>query len=330
MLIVWLKFIICAAIIFFAGQRLTKYGDAIAEKTGLSRTWIGIVLLAIITSLPEMANGISAAAIANVPDLAFGDILGACMINMFNLALFDMFWRLRGKGSIFLKPQPSNILSAFFGVVMLVFVALALLLSRFGIDLNILGISVYSLIMFFLFMLFQRYLFTHSKADEIVVEEEYGHLSNFRIYLSFFIMALIVIAAGSWLPFIGGDIVAVMGWGKTFVAVLFLGFATTLPEATVSISALRLGEIGMAKGNLLGSNIFNVSLIFFVDIFYRQGSLFAAVSSGMIFAALFGAVLMLVAYVTLRKRLVNGLSSYVIMILYVLSLFFLFKSGALS
>ena len=87
MLQVWLRFIICAAVIFFAGSRLSKYGDIIAEKLGLTRAWIGLVLLATITSVPELANSIGAVTYVNAPDLAVGDLFGACLFNM-NFAVF--------------------------------------------------------------------------------------------------------------------------------------------------------------------------------------------------------------------------------------------------
>lgn len=58
-LTVWLKFASCAALIGFAGVRLSRYGDAIAQKTGSGGTWIGLVLLATVTSLPELVTGIS-------------------------------------------------------------------------------------------------------------------------------------------------------------------------------------------------------------------------------------------------------------------------------
>ena len=56
---VWIQFAVCLAIIVVAGTKLAKYGDLIAEKTGLGRVWIGVVLLATITSLPELTPGIS-------------------------------------------------------------------------------------------------------------------------------------------------------------------------------------------------------------------------------------------------------------------------------
>jgi len=79
---VWLQFIACAGIILLSGTYLSKYGDIIAEKTGLGRTWIGVILMASVTSLPELVTGISSVALFDLPDIAVGNILGACMLNL--------------------------------------------------------------------------------------------------------------------------------------------------------------------------------------------------------------------------------------------------------
>ena len=75
---VWVQFAICLVLIGIAGVKLTHYGDAIADKSGLGRTWVGVLMLAAVTSLPELATGISSVTAANVPDIAVGDILGSC------------------------------------------------------------------------------------------------------------------------------------------------------------------------------------------------------------------------------------------------------------
>lgn len=329
MYLVWLKFIVCAAIIFFAGSKLTRYGDAIAEKTGLCRAWIGIVLLASITSLPELANSISAVTVARSLDLAVGDLLGACMINMFTLSVLDIYFWLRGRKSIFIMPKESNILSSFFGVGLLLFTSLSLVLSQYLFDFKIWGVSIYTAIIFLLYLLVQRFIFKHSDEVEISEEKEeiYGHLPSTRVYMFFALSALMVVIAGSWLPFIGNEIVSVMGWGHTFVAVLFLALATTLPEMTVSASALKLGAIGMSIGNLVGSNLFNVSVLFIADIFYRPGSILAAVSPNMLYPAVFGTILLFIVYLSLKRQIANRIPSLCIFLTYIASLFVLYLLG---
>ena len=285
---------------------------------------------AVVTSLPELANAISAVVFTKVPDLAVGDILGACMINMFTLACLDLINWVWRKQSIFFKPKKSNLLSTFVAIMMLFVTILALSLSRTVFDWQILNISIYTIIIIAIYFLAQYFLYKYSKEEVFVDKSSYHGLSLTQTYSYFLLAAVFVIAAGSWLPFIGTEIVATMGWGSTFVAVVFLGLATTLPELTVSVSALRLGEVGMSVGNLIGSNIFNIAILFVADAFYRQGSLLAAVSANMVYAALAGAILLAVAFFGMKSRESGRLPAYLMIFLYLASLFFLFKLGILA
>ena len=88
---VWLQFVIIAGAITVSGSRLSKYGDVLAEKTGVGRTWLGLVVLAAVTSLPELATGVSAILWVQAPDLTVGDLLGSCMFNLLILAVMDLF-----------------------------------------------------------------------------------------------------------------------------------------------------------------------------------------------------------------------------------------------
>ncbi|MHB1174382.1 MAG: hypothetical protein ACYCZJ_04595 [Sulfuriferula sp.] len=79
---VWLKFFVCMALIGYAGTKLSRYGDIIADKTGLGGTWVGLVMLVSVTSLPELATGISAVTVAHAPNIAIGDVPGSCVFNL--------------------------------------------------------------------------------------------------------------------------------------------------------------------------------------------------------------------------------------------------------
>jgi len=81
-MLVWLEFAVCLALIALAGHRPSLYGDMIAEKGGLTRTWVGVVMVASVTSLPELVSGLSSVTVAHTPDLAMGDILGSCVFNL--------------------------------------------------------------------------------------------------------------------------------------------------------------------------------------------------------------------------------------------------------
>src|ERR671919_1106839 len=86
---IWVQFAATALVIVLAGVRLARYGDVLGEKTGLGRSWIGVVLLAATTSLPELFTGFGATALAPLPDIALGDVLGSCMFNLVILSMMD-------------------------------------------------------------------------------------------------------------------------------------------------------------------------------------------------------------------------------------------------
>ncbi|HEX5635746.1 MAG TPA: sodium:calcium antiporter, partial [Gammaproteobacteria bacterium] len=98
--------------------------------------------------------------------------------------------------------------------------------------------------------------------------------------------SVVVVAAGIWLPFIGKSLADIMGWSEGFVGTLFVAAVTSLPEAAVTIAAVRLGALDMALGNLFGSNLFNMVILAIDDVFYLQGPLLSDVSSSHAVSAL--------------------------------------------
>ncbi len=84
-----LGFLVCTVAIVHGGAKLTKYGDAIAEITGWGKAWTGLILMASVTSLPELMTGISSVAIIGEPDLAAGDVFGSCVFNLLILSYID-------------------------------------------------------------------------------------------------------------------------------------------------------------------------------------------------------------------------------------------------
>ena len=80
-------FLACAVIIIYSGSKLSFYGDKIANLTGLGKAWIGLILMAAVTSLPELITGISSVVIVDAPNLAAGDIFGSCMFNLLILSV---------------------------------------------------------------------------------------------------------------------------------------------------------------------------------------------------------------------------------------------------
>lgn len=277
--VAWSEFLVCAALIAVAGTRLSRYGDIIAEKTGLSGTWIGLVLLATVTSLPELITGISAVTLADVPDIAVGNVLGACVINLAVIVVLDAI----GRGeSVFTRASQGHILAAGFGVILVGFVGFNVLLARHGDPIALGHVGLVSPIIVVLYAVAMFMVFRYERAQQAAFVEErverYPHIPLRAAGRRYVLWALVVIGAGAWLPFAGEDLARAMGWHETFVGTLFVAVATTLPEITVTVGALRLGALDMAISNLFGSNLFNILIIAIDDLFFLRGPLLAHVS----------------------------------------------------
>jgi cation:H+ antiporter len=277
--VIWLSLLACLAVIGVAGVRLSRNGDIIAEKSGLSRGWVGLILLASVTSLPELVTGLSAVTIADVPDIAVGNILGACIFNLGFIVVLDFLYR---KESIYTRARQGNVLAAGFGIVLIGFAGFNLLLYRAGTIPSIGHVGLYTPVILLLYLLAMRtlYRYEQSQLTEFVEEraELYPQVSLRQAIRSYVVAALAVVAAGVWLPYIAGDLAEAMGWQQSFVGTLFVAAVTTAPEIVVTVSALRMGAVDLAIGNLFGSNLFNVAILAIDDLAYLPGPLLADVS----------------------------------------------------
>ena len=317
---VWLKFAICTIIIFFSGKRVAKYGDVIAEKTGLGGLWIGVVLVAVTTSLPEIFTGIGSTVFVNAPDLTIGNLFGANSYNLLNLWLLDFLHK--GK-PLFSIVSSGQLLTAILSLVPVLIASLGIFLTSKLPQYTIANISIYSILILLSFLTSTRIIFKFEKsrreiADELDKEEKillkYEHISFLKACILFTIFAAIIAASGIWLAYIGEEIATVLRIGRTFAGSLFLGLATTLPEAAVSIAALLIGAKELAVANLLGSNLFNTAIIFMNDLLYRKAPIFTAISQQHIFTGLIVVIMTVLVCLGLilkpQKKIIFRLSSY--------------------
>lgn len=272
---IWLQFATTALVIVFAGVRLARYGDVLGEKTGLGRSWIGVVLLAATTSLPELLTGVGATALAELPDIALGDVLGSCMFNLMILSLMDA-----------VQPEPisarahqDHALSIGFGLLLVGIAGAGLVadhrLPAFG------WIGLYSPVLILLYFVAMRAIVRHDRqrrlqeTREVAEELRYGELPLRSAVVQYSLAALVVVAAALWLPRQGAQLARQTGLGEAFVGSLFVAITTSLPEIVVSLAAVRIGALDLGIGNVLGSNLFNMLILGLDDVFYRPGPLMA-------------------------------------------------------
>ena len=331
---VWLKFLFCLVLILFAGTKLARYGDAIAHKTGLSGLWIGLVLLSAITSVPEIATGVSSAALVGSADLALGTLFGS---NLFNLAILAFIDVCHPFTPILSVVSSRHILLAI-GAMLLTGVAAVSILAGdalSGIALGWLGIPSIIILLVYLFLIRRMFKLEQSSQSATAPNEpeQQRDTSLGMVWLKFSLAAVVVIGAGIWISFIGDDIAQATGWGASFVGSLFLAISTSAPELVVTFAALRLGAVDMAVADILGSNMFNMAIIFLADVFYTQQAILSSASNVHTFTAVAGILMSLLVIIALRfrqkKKLGRVISWYSLplVILYMLGFYMLFTSG---
>lgn len=270
-------FVLCSATILATGIRLSRYGDAIAEKTGLGGMWIGVLLMSLVTSLPELVAGASAVAIFDTPEIAVGDVAGSCLFNLAILALLD-----------FRDPQPlsarihqGHVLIAAFGLVQLGLASIAMLAGPGVPSIGWLGVT--SVGFWAIHVLAMRMMFSAERVrlqgiPHLDGEARHAELTLRRAVTLYALNAAALVAAAVFLPGLGARIAEATGLAQSFVGSVFLAVSTSLPEVVVSVAAARIGAVDLAVGNLFGSNVFNIAVLGIDDALYRRGPLLAQVS----------------------------------------------------
>ena len=324
-------FAACAAVIIYSGTKLAKYGDKIADLTGMGKAWVGLILMASVTSLPELITGISSVAIIKAPDLAAGDIFGSCVFNLLILSVLDA----RIKKPLFSMVKSSHIVAAIFGIILLTVAGMAIFLSH-EIP-SVLWISSFTFALFGIYLVSVWGIFKYEHAaliespPETSIAQSPSRSADLKKAIGGYALnALIVVGAAIFLPYFGEHIASHTGLSNSFFGTLFLAAATSLPELVVSLAALRMGSLDIAVGNLLGSNVFNMFILGVDDVFYREGSLFKDISPSHLLSVFITIIMTAVVGLGLlfkpKKKQVwhFGIDTFIIIILYVALIIYLF------
>jgi len=299
----FLTFTISTLLIIIAGSRLTVWVDRLSDQLHLGKLWIGIVLLGLVTSLPEAITCLVSVVSLNANDLAVGNILGSNNFNPILIVVMDVFYR---SGSItnIVIPQKSHAVSALLAVALTLCVVVEIFLqTRYSIPV-LLHVSIGSVIIAILYLGGMRWLAQLEAGGEEIVSSQ-GNVSEGSItktVTNIIFCAVVVIVAAFFLAGSADQLAQQTGLGQTFVGSIFLALVTSLPELVVSLSAMRLNSYDLAIGNIFGSNMGNVFILFLCDIVYFNGALLNNVSETHILTGLLSVALTLLAIWGIFKK----------------------------
>lgn len=333
---------VCTVLVWIAGWRIAQYADRFASAMGLGHAMVGMVLLAGLTSLPEMAVTFSAA-LSESPQLAANNLLGSIAMQVAILAVADA---MIGRQALTVVAGNSLVLlQATMNVLLLVLVALAIAVGDrafAGAGLWSWGLALaYLMAMWTIAQSGERRQWVAQRTqrqrereaageDDVPAEPPPGDEPVKPLVGRLAVGGAVILVSGFLLSRTGEAIAEQTGLGNSFVGAVFVAVATSLPETSSVVSSMRRRRYEMALSDIFGTNLYNILLLFLVDLLYRGGPALNEVGKFSLAGSLLGALLaaiFLVGLIERRDRTVArmGVDSLAVLVCYGAGLYLLYQ-----
>lgn len=312
----YVQYLILAAFVVFLSVKLSYYVDALDKKTNLSGAFIGGVMLAAVTSLPELFTSLTAVLTLNQPALVQGNVLGS---NVFNLCVIGGILLFTSQSYQKAKISNSHKSTLIYGLIMYLLVFLAIL-KPIDIKIGFLNVNLMTIGIILVYI----YNVKHMKNDESGDDDEEHNvdLSVTQIAIRFILYSIGLVFVSILLTYVTDDIAKELNLGATVAGAIFLGVATSLPELSASVNLVRINNYNASFGNIVGSNLFNFTILCFADVLYTGGGIYmmeSQVVNLIVFGALSSVFTLLLIYFKKNKSIVL-LCSLAILLSYIASI----------
>ncbi|MBN2297629.1 MAG: sodium:calcium antiporter [Deltaproteobacteria bacterium] len=320
----WSRFVLASLVIFFAGRYLSDLADETADLTGLSKGFIGALILGVITSLPELIGTLSAVVYKSNPDLGVGNIFGSNLFNIAILSFAVLLFSTRVKNNGW---QWRSNFSAYLSISLSAFLVMLISMHMPAGNASALWADIFILV----FYVFGMWVYSRQGPEQDEAPSLQKEPSRRGLGANLALIALfggLVVAAGVLLADACDEIARATHLTSTFVGSLFMAASTSLPEFVVTMRLLKLGNIGMATGNIFGSNLMNLTIIALADLAY-SGSIYASVTSSQM-VTLGAGILMSGLFLTgtlvkAKKKVLLHVDNLCILVLYLLIYLWLYN-----
>ena len=245
-------FVVGITLVILGADWLTKGASDLARRLKMSELMIGLTIVAIGTSLPELVISVSSAISGN-SGLSLGNVLGSNIFNgMLILGTTALIAPITFSGKMLSRELPFNLLASVVVLLlsgsMLVGGAPGEYITRYG-----------GMILLCFCAVFVRYTFSLKGTEEDGAAQEPMSIDKILLFIAGGLAALIF--GGKMFVSGASDIARGFGLSEALIGITIVSAGSSLPELAVSVSAARKGNVGIALGNVLGSNILNVFFI---------------------------------------------------------------------
>ena len=320
-------FSIAAAIIAFFGVKMTKVARKLAHDTRMGEALMGAVFIGGSTSLSGITASITAASQGHA-EFAVSNSLGGIAAQTLFLAIADMFYRKANLEHA--AASAENLMMSAFLIILL-----AIPLAAYAYpDIALFAVHPASIIMicayiFGIYVLSKTHkmpMWFPKHTRETKVEKEFPnkHKGKFNgtLWGRFGLYSIVVAIAGWILGNTGIQIANETGLSEGIIGGVFTAISTSLPELVIAISAVKMGALNLAVGDIIGGNTFDTIFIAASDIAYREGSIYSSISTNEIFwlamTILMTGVLLMGLIHRERHGIANiGMESFLVIIIYI-------------
>lgn len=306
-------------LVIFGAQFMVSGAVAVAKRHHMPEFLIGLTIVGIGTSMPEMVVSL-VAGIQGSGGIAIGNVLGS---NFANILLILGVAAIIHPISIGPSARKADIPYNIFVTVVLLVMCFGFTFWR-GQQGGVITRWEGGLLLL-LFVVFMIYSFRTSKREDIVEvssEDDKPQMKMWKAAL-FIVGGLTgLILGGRWFVTGASNLALAMGISETIVAITVVAVGTSLPELATSIVAAAKGNTQLALGNVIGSNIFNICLILGVTSIVNPLSV-ADVTQWDVIAPLIAAVMLLISIRTFRGRRINRADGVIFLLVYAAYIIFL-------
>ena len=292
-------FLFLAGLTVFLSFRLSYYADLLNKTTNISAVFIGGILLAGITSLPELVTCLSSIFLNN-PYLAIGDILGSNFFNIAMMCFFDI---------LFIKTMFYNYTKNRYYLIYVLLILNYLIMYLFmggTFNLEIFNIGLPSFIIIITYIFYLKNAKEEKTKKEVITTKEHVLLKFFLVGLFMVIVSILLTLVVNLIAEKNPNV------ASSFIGAILLGITTSMPEVITFIALVKMKSFDLALSDIIGSNLFNLLILAIGDIFLKNKEIYYFVDKESMFLLVFGFILTILSFYQNNRKVVKNKLVYII------------------
>lgn len=292
-------FLFLAGLTIYLSFKLSYYADILNKTSNISGVFIGGILLAGLTSLPEFVTCLSSIFLNN-PYLAIGDILGSNFFNISIMCLFDI---------LFIKTMFYNYTKNKYYIIYLLLIINYFIMYLFmggTFNLEIFNIGLPSFIIIITYIFYLKNAKEEETKKEVITTKEH-------VLLKFFLVGLFMVIVSILLTLVVNLIAGKNpNVASSFIGAILLGITTSMPEVITFIALIKMKSFDLALSDIIGSNLFNLLILAIGDIFLKNKEIYYFVDKESMFLLVFGFILTILSFYQNNRKVVKNKLIYIV------------------